>query len=78
MARVCNYLYLYIKRKFFYPTGGSRAPKFNMIHQIIKAVKFGQFNKKKYYPPSSRPDLAACQQRKRGKIGLRLDLTATD
>lgn len=47
MARVCNYLYLYIKRNFFYPTGASRAPKFNMIHQIIKAVKFGQFNKKK-------------------------------
>lgn len=60
MARVCKYLYLYIKRNFFYPTGGSRAPKFNMIHQIIKV------------------DLAACQQRKRGKIGLRLDLTATD
>lgn len=47
MACVCNYLYLYIKRNFFYPTGGSRAPKFNMIHQIIKVVKFGQFNKKK-------------------------------
>lgn len=47
MARVCNYLYLYIKRKFFYPTGGSHAPKFNMIHQIIKAVKFGWFNNNK-------------------------------